>query len=361
MKRKKIAIFQANLNVGGIQRSLVNLLSSDILKEYEVDLYLFSRDIFYDISRFKENIHIFFLKPFPYWFRFIPFGIIKKFSFYQNIPDKYDFVFDFDSYRQECAYCTTKMLKPKKVLWIHNDMEKEFRFNKKYRILYLFMKGKFQYYDTFAAVSKGVVNPFRTYSGQKEAPVVIIPNIINTEEILDKSSEVTDITVDPMCCNVICVGRIYVQKGYDFLLKDFNAAYQKRKDLRCYIVGDGPDADYYKKWVKNHGLSNVVYFLGNRKNPFSIMKQMDAFCIESRYEGQGLVLWEAKCLGLQLIFPKRLEKYNSSLAGVDSVVEALVKLEKKEKKQNHLIEYYENIVKQYGNLLWDSFENRCNI
>ena len=158
MKRKKIAIFQANLNVGGIQRSLVNLLSSDILNEYEVDLYLFSRDIFYDISRFKENIHIFFLKPFPYWFRFIPFGIIKKLSFYKNIPDIYDFVFDFDSYRQECAYCTTKMLKPKKILWIHNDMEQELRFNKKYRVLYLFMKGKFQFYDTFAAVSKGVVN-----------------------------------------------------------------------------------------------------------------------------------------------------------------------------------------------------------
>lgn len=348
---KKIAIFQANLKVGGIQRSLVNLLKSSILDNYEVDVYLFSQEIFYDIDRFKKNIHVHFLKPFPYWFRFIPFSLIRCLKFYSEIDDQYDYVIDFDSYRQECAYCTTKMNNAKKILWIHSDIAKELYFNKKFRILFLFFKSKYKLYDEFVAVSEGVVDSFKTYSGYKNAKITVIPNIIDTEEIICKSYEKSEVIVDPTKYNIICVGRIYIQKGYDFLLEDFYTAYQKRKDLRCYIVGDGPDYHRYKKWVENHGLHDVVYFLGNQRNPFSIMSQMDAFCLESRSEGQGMVLWEAKCLGLQLIFPKRLEKYNIYLNGVESVQDALVNLVKKEKEHDSLQDYYSFIETQYRKLL----------
>lgn len=347
----KIAIFQANLNVGGIQRSLVNLLKSSILDKYEVDVFLFSKEIFYDIESVKKNINFHFLNPFPYWYRFIPFSLIRHLKFYTQIDDQYDYAFDFDGYRQECAYCVTKMKTARKILWIHNDIEKELQFNKKYRILFYFFKDKYKFYDEFVAVSKGVVNSFKKYSGCKRAKVTVIPNIINVGEILNQSCEQTHIIVDSSKYNVVCVGRIYLPKGYDFLLKDFYMAYLKRRDLRCYIIGDGPDHLRYKKWVESHGLQDVVYFLGNQKNPFSIMSQMDAFCLESRFEGQGMVLWEAKCLGLQLIFPKRLEKYNIYLNGVESVRKALINIEKKEKEHDILRKYHLFIENQYYHLL----------
>ena len=346
---KKIAIFQADLKVGGIQRSLVNLLSSSILDEYHVDVFLFSRDVFYDISSFKENIHIYFLNPFPYWFRCIPFSLIRRMKFYKQIKDQYDFAFDYDSYRQECAYCTTKMRRAKKILWIHNDIEKELQFNWKYRILYLFFRNKYKFYNEFIAVSQGVIKPFYKY-GNRKAKIRIIPNIINVKQILSDCQEKPEVLVDSTKINIVCVGRIYIQKGYDLLLNDFYAAYKLRKDLRCYIIGDGPDMDYFKKWIKRHGLEHIVFFLGNQKNPFAIMNQMDAFCLESRYEGQGMVLWEAKCLGLQLIFPKRLEKYNILLSGKEDIREALIKLVKKEKQYTYLEEYHDYIEKHYREL-----------
>ena len=37
---KKIAIFQTDLNFGGIQKSLINLLNNIDYKKYEIDLYL---------------------------------------------------------------------------------------------------------------------------------------------------------------------------------------------------------------------------------------------------------------------------------------------------------------------------------
>ncbi len=39
---KKIAIFQYDLGLGGIQKSLINLLNNLNLDKYEIDLYLFS-------------------------------------------------------------------------------------------------------------------------------------------------------------------------------------------------------------------------------------------------------------------------------------------------------------------------------
>ncbi|MBQ2900589.1 MAG: glycosyltransferase [Agathobacter sp.] len=348
---KKIAIFQANLNVGGIQRSLVNLIKSDILDAYEVDVYLFSKDVFYDISELSSNIHINFLEPFPYWFRFLPFGFIKKICKRPGIDKDYDIVIDYDSYRQECAYYVSLYENAKKIMWIHNDMSKEYEYNKKYRILYAFFKNKYKYFDEFVAVSEGVIAPFRKFSKMHDAKVTVIPNIINVDKIIAQSQEESEVKVDATMTNIACMGRIYVQKGYDYLLEDFQKAVSIKDTLRLYIIGAGPDEERYKEWVKQNNLQDKVYFLGNRTNPFHILKQMDAFCLESRYEGQGMVLWEAKVLGLKLIFPKRLEKYNIYLEGTDDIVQSMLELKKEEKKIDLLKEYQQYIEDNFKEIL----------
>ncbi len=337
---KSIAIFQADLNVGGIQRSLVNLLKSGVLNDFNVDVYLFSKKVFYDMGDLPNNIKMNYLNPFPYWYRFIPFGVIRKFHKKDKTFKEYDIVIDYDGYRQECAFYVTSIERARKIMWIHSDMFCEYRFNLKYRILYLFFRDKYQYYDEFVAVSEGVAEPFRKMSRRYDSKVTVVPNIINAEEILKKSTDSSDIIVDSGKMNIVCVGRLYLVKGYDFLLKDFWKAYKIRRDLRLYIIGDGPDRKKYQKWVNANGLADVVFFLGKKENPFTVMNQMDAFCLESRYEGQGMVLMEAKTLGLQLIFPERLEKYNIGLKGTPDIVKAMANLQKQDKKTDLLEEYH---------------------
>ena len=55
--------------------------------------------------------------------------------------------------------------------------------------------------------------------------------------------------------------------------------------------------------------------MGSQKNPFEYMKKMDAFVITSRYEGQGMVILEAKVIGLPIFIPKHLEKYVEGIEG----------------------------------------------
>ena len=116
---KSIAIFQADLNVGGIQRSLVNLLKSGVLNDFNVDVYLFSKKVFYDMGDLPNNIKMNYLNPFPYWYRFIPFGVIRKFHKKDKTFKEYDIVIDYDGYRQECAFYVTSIERARKIMWIH--------------------------------------------------------------------------------------------------------------------------------------------------------------------------------------------------------------------------------------------------
>ena len=342
MKMKKLAIYQSDLKVGGIQRSLVNLLKSGYLNNYLVDVYLFDKDIFFDLTGIKDNIKIHYLKPLPYWYRMVPFPILNKFV-KVDVDEQYDYVIDFDGYRQDCALYVIQHKKSNKIVWIHNDIEKEYKYKLLYRILFFFFKRKFNLYDIVVGVSEGTIAPFKRMTKCEKKKYFVIPNIIDSNEIIEKSKSKCSFLVDKNKINIICVGRICLQKGYDYLLRDFKEAYSRNDKLRLYIVGDGPDKVRYENWVRSNKLDKVVIFTGNLQNPFSLEKEMDAFCMESRFEGQGIVFWEAKVLGLQVIFPKRLEKYNSGLYGTDNIINELAEMDKKEKNIDMLTEYHKNI------------------
>lgn len=201
------------------------------------------------------------------------------------------------------------------------------------------MRKKLELYDEFVAVSQGIVESFRSASGRTDCPVHVIPNLIDTGEIFRRRSEEPPMCVDATKRNIASMGRLCHQKGFDLLLPDFQKAHEKCGDLALYLIGDGPDRAALERQVSALGLEGAVHFTGNLSNPFPMLRQMDAFCLESRYEGQGMVLWEAKALGLELVFPKRLEKYNPELSGTENVVEALTRVQKHEKQLDDLSDY----------------------
>ena len=55
---KKVAIFQSDLGVGGIQKSIINLLKNLDYSKLDVDLYLSENTAFWDFD-FPENQVIF--------------------------------------------------------------------------------------------------------------------------------------------------------------------------------------------------------------------------------------------------------------------------------------------------------------
>ncbi|WP_418234684.1 polysaccharide pyruvyl transferase CsaB [Butyricicoccus sp.] len=352
-QKKRIAIFQSDLHVGGIQKSLVNLMSLEAMDKYDVDVYLFDRDVFFDLSDIRPHIQIHYLKAFPYYFRIVPFGAIMKlmprFKFATTEP--YDVAIDFSNYQQDCAFGALTVPAKKRVMWIHNDMEIKYREEKKYRILWTFFHSKFHRFSEFVAVSDGIIQPFKNKTGLKNAKVTAIPNLIDTHEIFEKCDKPIDFDVDPNKFNIASMGHLYHQKGYDIMLDQLKEVCEKRKDLAVYIFGDGPDHQALVEQAKRNGLEHVVHFMGYQSNPYPYLNKMDAFYLESRYEGQGMVLWEAKALGLPLIFPKRLEKYNISLKGTEDIQDALLHMQRTQKTKDDLHEYNDEICRRLIHLI----------
>jgi glycosyltransferase involved in cell wall biosynthesis len=147
------------------------------------------------------------------------------------------------------------------------------------------------------------------------------------------------------------MGRLCHQKGYDILLDYFAKVHARRPDMRLYMLGDGPDREKLTEQMKRLGLEGVVTMLGNQPNPFPYLDKMDGFVLTSRYEGQGIVIWEAKTLGLELFISKNLEQYNPGITGREDIVEALCSARRREKVYDDLREYNENISRSLKTVL----------
>lgn len=348
---KKIAIFSDNLNVGGIQKSLINLLNNYKNKNCEIDLYLFEKSNFFE-QQIPKNIKVIYLPKPMFLSKFLYFNIFKILftSKYKKCIKKYDIAIDFDSYQNHTALCAILTGATSKIMWIHNDVSEKLKGEPKYKVLHHFFKRKYYYFNKFVGVSSGVIEPFQRVNKNIKGNFFIIPNFIDTKEIIEKSKLPLNFQVDSSKYNLVSVGRLCYQKGFDILIYKINELIKYRKDVHLYIIGDGPERNILNNIVKKNKLSDFVTFLGNQKNPFNYMSQMDGFILMSRYEGQGMVILEAKTLGLELFIPKHLEKYVEDVDGYDNIIDPLRETVKKNKKINTLDNYNKAILESIDKL-----------
>ena len=220
--KKRIAFFQNEFTVGGIQKSLLNLLTNFDYDRFEVDLYLFSKDNYWE-SALPKELNVIYLKPVSKLLSFLPFDMAKAFI----RPDlsgvrEYDVAIDFNSYQNCCAVGAIKAPAKKRVMWVHNDVGIKLREEWKYKLLWTLFKGKFKYFDEFVTVSDGLIEPFMRESGVKDKKITPIQNYISIKEITEKlSEEPEDLALSPDCMNFVALGRLCHQKGYDIMIDYF--------------------------------------------------------------------------------------------------------------------------------------------
>ena len=75
--KKKIAFFQNDLDVGGIQKSAVNLMRNMDYDRFEMHLFLSRKDDFWNLD-FPKELHIHYLNPTPRFYSFVPFDYALK-------------------------------------------------------------------------------------------------------------------------------------------------------------------------------------------------------------------------------------------------------------------------------------------
>jgi sugar transferase (PEP-CTERM/EpsH1 system associated) len=101
------------------------------------------------------------------------------------------------------------------------------------------------------------------------------------------------------------VGRLAEVKNQTLLLESFIALVKmcgdKAEKLRLIIVGDGVLMSSLVATTKNAGLTEQVFFAGNRSDVAQLMKHFDVFVLPSLAEGISNTILEAMACGLPVI------------------------------------------------------------
>ncbi len=102
---------------------------------------------------------------------------------------------------------------------------------------------------------------------------------------------------------LLFVGRLAAVKGVVVLFEALKSVREHHPDLTLTLIGDGPERAALERLVNNHGLSEVVTFLGYRSQDevAAALGAHDLFVLPSFAEGVPVVLMEAMAAHLPVI------------------------------------------------------------
>jgi glycosyltransferase involved in cell wall biosynthesis len=168
--------------------------------------------------------------------------------------------------------------------------------------------------------------------GVPEKNITIVPNGIDLKRISQIESEGGLISVnsrtsfgsDDKIYDVIFAGRLIKEKNVNVLLKAVSLLKVDFPDIRCCIVGDGPEKAALLKLAKQLAICENVEFAGFQEYEALIgkVKASKILVLPSSREGFGMVVIEAFACGVPVVTVR--EKYNAAQGLVDDGVDGLV-------------------------------------
>lgn len=88
------------------------------------------------------------------------------------------------------------------------------------------------------------------------------------------------------------VGRLFPEKGYDDLIRAVGLLRDRGRELRCLILGDGPQEQELRALVSERGLDEQILMPGRRRDVPDVIRSLDVAVLCSRREGSPLAMLE---------------------------------------------------------------------
>lgn len=154
--------------------------------------------------------------------------------------------------------------------------------------------------DTVIACSnKAGQSALRLYPFLSEK-MQMIYNPIDFDDLLSESVKpVPDF--DFAGTNIIAVGRLEPQKGFEMLIQAHRRLLELGQEHRLIILGEGSQYSALRRLAADLGVADSVFLPGFVRNPYGWMARADVFALSSRYEGLCNVIIEALSLGTPVV------------------------------------------------------------
>lgn len=164
--------------------------------------------------------------------------------------------------------------------------------------LYLYQK-LYPVADIVLCPSTTIVAEFKKLSVSINNQKILF-NPVDEERVRTKMMEEIDSSWADDTKHFICVGRLDYAKGYDRLLSAL-ANSPPRGNWDLTIIGEGPERKKLEMLIENHSLTERVFLLGAKNNPYPWMARADALLLPSRWEGMPNVVLESLAAGTRVI------------------------------------------------------------
>jgi L-malate glycosyltransferase len=177
---------------------------------------------------------------------------------------------------------------------------------KEYWRKYLGWKGIFGYWieklasklpNKIIAVSEDTKRKLIKTLRVSKKKIIVIPNGINHNEIqsIKPSKEKSDI---------IYAGRLLSHKNINVLIQAVKELTKSNPQIKCIIVGDGPERESLEKLTKQLKLEKNISFKGfieKLEDVYALIKSSKIFVLPSTREGFGIILIDANACGIPVI------------------------------------------------------------
>lgn len=350
--KENILMYPGGMKNNGITTAAINLLQNIDYSRYDVTIFINNtndKEVLTNLDEVNENVRII-LRKGPvlttmsekYRDAFVKNRGLNTFiqkllytdSAYQREfrkifgNSKFDYVIDYSGYSMFWPKILLGTEAKSKIMYLHSDIKSDMqRTVAGRRPHYLNLKGVISLYHKFdklvsvSDVTKNVNKGNIGYAADKKkftsAMNLInndkINNLVNDnsdffinnngEEVLGiiKNNEIQSVKFKEEDYKVMAMGRLSPEKGFDILINGFKDVVEKYPTSKLYILGDGPLKQMLVNLIERLNLENNVFLVGQKSNPFNIMKKCDLFVLSSHYEGQSMVLLEALTLNTNVL------------------------------------------------------------
>ena len=151
--------------------------------------------------------------------------------------------------------------------------------------------------EKIIAVSQNQALELKKFVPKYADKITVINNFTDVKGIISRSLLPCEDTFDSEKYDIVTVGRVSYEKGMDLAVQACAKLVSNGfKNIKWWIVGDGPAMPEIKKLVSKLNMNDYVNLVGMKENPYPYIKNADLYVQPSRFESFGLTIKEAMIL-----------------------------------------------------------------